>query len=184
MKIVILVLVIVIFLSIVAYRLYQQRALLKKSQDYENLLRDARVTRYQYTQALQTTREILQEVERLEEKPKSLKAEIYNYHQEMRIQIEHLRKQRATSTNSELDKRTIAQMENDLAEKWAHTDARKKVCLEAENTCAEARQKLNAREEEELRITEKWTEQKNAVMTTYQQLKEEILVTDPMKYFS
>ncbi len=184
MKFVIPLLVILVFLLIIGYRIRKQRNLLKKGEEYEKILRDAKLTRYQYTQALQKTRDVLTEVEGIEEKLTSLKAEIFGYHTELREKIEHLRHQRKQSTGSDLDNRTLDQMKNDLTQLWAHTNSRKNVCREIVEAYRELKRRLKLQEHNEQKVTNRWLLQKNQVIKTYHALKDQLPLTDPKKSFS
>jgi hypothetical protein len=184
MKFVIPMLVILVLLVIVGYRIHKQRNLIKKGEDYEKILREAKLTRYQYMQALHKTRDALTEVEGIEEKLTSLKAEIIGYHGDLREKIEHLRHQRKQSTGSDLDNRTLAQMKNDLTQLWAHTNSRKKVCREIEETHNELKRKHRLQESNEQKITDRWLTQRKQVMETYRELRDQLQLTDPKKSFS
>ncbi len=184
MKFLIPLLVILLFLVFIGYRLRKQRNLLKKGEDYEKMLREAKVTRYQYTQALQITRDHLKEVESIKEKLTSLKAELIGYRNDLREQISNLRQQNKQSTGSELDKRTLAQMQSDLVQLLAHTNSRKKVALEIEASRNELRSKLKVQEKNENEVTDRWIIQKDQVINTYKELKDQLVLADPKKAFS
>lgn len=184
MKFLIPLLVILIFLGFIGYRLRKQRNLLKKGEDYEKMLREAKVARFQYMQALQKTRDYIKEVEGVVENLTSLKAELLGYHNDLREQISHLRQQRKQSTGSELDKRTLEQMKNDLTQLWAHTNSRKKVALEIEASRNELRSKLKVQEKNEHEVTDRWITQKDQVIKTYKELKDQLVLADPKKAFS
>ncbi len=177
-------LVILVFLVVVGYRIHKQRIILKKGEEYEKMLREAKVTRYQYMQALQKTRDILVEVERVEENLTSLKAEIIGYHNDLREKLEHLRAQRKQSTGTDLDKRTLAQMKSELAQLWAHANSRKMACREIEESFSELKRKLKQQEKNEHTVTNRWLTQKDQVIKDYDALKNQLQLTDPKKAFS
>ena len=184
MKFIIPLLVILIFLVIVGNRIRKQRNLMQKRDDYEKKLREAKVTRYKYIQALQKTREYISEVEEAEERLIVLKAELIGYRKEQREMILHLRQLQKKSTGSELDKRTIAQQNNILIQHRAHTNMRKRVCMDLEKVLDEARDKLKQQENHEHELTNRWFTQKDQVIKTYRELKDQLVLTDPQDAFS
>jgi hypothetical protein len=184
MKFLIPLLVIIVLLVLIGFRVLKQRKLMKKGEEYEKKVREAKVTRFQYIQALQKTRDSLTEVTGIEEKLTSLKAEIIGYHGDLREKIEHLRQQRKQSTGSDLDNRTLAQMKNDLTQLWAHTNSRKKVCRGIVEEHNESKRKYRLQEDNERQVTDRWLAQKDEVMKTYRELKDKLKLTDPKKSFS
>lgn len=183
LKLLIPAVVILVLLIIVFYRVRKQRNLLKQAEEYERLLRDARVSRYQYRQALESTRAAIQELEEIQENLNSLRAELHSYRRDLRQQAAKIREQILASDNSELDKRVVAQMKHSFAELWARADKRKKILRDLRATHRELQSRVKAREQEEQKASQKWTGQKSQVMTRYSQLKSRLTVTDPNTYF-
>lgn len=184
MEIFIPALIIIAVAAFVAIRLYQQRELQKKGEEYERLLKEARATRFQYLKALQNTRDALKEQERVEEGLNSLKAELLGYNSEFRALLLSLRAQISISTGSELDVRTVEQMKLAFAEKWAVADARKKDCLQLKADLAAARFSFYRLEAAEREITAVWKEQKDIVFSFYFELKDKLKIADPKKFLN
>ena len=184
MQFVVPLIVILTFLVIIGIRVQKHRNLMKKREEYEKKLREAKVTRYQYMQALQQSRDILADIEEVEEKLTSVKAELIGYHSDIRQQVDTIRKHRKKSTGSDLDNRTQQQMEAELARLWAHTDSRKLVCLDIEEAHHKLMQNKKRLEHEELKVTNRWFKQKDNVIKVYDDLKNQLSLTDPRKSFS
>ena len=178
------VLIVIAVAAFVAFRIYQQRELQKRREEYELLLREARSTRFQYLQALQNTREALKEQERLEDILSSIKAELLGYSREFRALAITLRAQISKSTDSELDVRTVEQMKLTFAEKWAVADHRKKDCLQIKADLHSTRFTVLRLEAVEREITAIWKQQKDEVFSHYFGLKDKLKITDPKKFLN
>ena len=184
MEILIPALIVIAVSVFIAFRLYQQRELQKRGEEYEQLLKEARSTRFQYLQALQTTREALKEQERLEEILTSLKAELLGYNSEFRALLVNMRAQISKSTNSELDVRTVEQMKLTFAERWAVANTRKKDCLQIKADLAAARFSFYRLEAAEREITATWKDRKDMVFAIYFELKDKLKIADPKKFLN
>jgi hypothetical protein len=172
------------FVSYIGVKLYQQRVLKQKKEEYEALLKEARATRFKYIHAMQNTMDAIKERERREEDLTSLKAELLGYSQEFRALLLNIRAQISKSTDSDLDKRTIDQMKLEFSGKWANADSRKKEFLELKANHAAQNIEVQRLEREEREINEIWMYQKEQVIGRYSELKDRLPLADPKKYFS
>ena len=184
MEAIIPVLIIFAVAAVFIFRAYQQHVLRLKAEEYDKLLKQARETRFQYVQAMQRTSDAQKELERLEENLTSLKAELYGYNKEFRALLLSLRAQIAKSTDSDLDKRTLGQMKLSIAEKWTHANNRKKDCLALRSEYDDAMFRFQQMEDVEHEITQLWKEQKELVLNFYVELKSQLNIPDPKKYFN
>ena len=184
MQVLIPLLIILAVLAVVIYRIYQQHELRKKGEEYNAQLKEARTTRFQFIQATQRTMDLAKEVEHLEERLASLRAELLGYISEFRALLLSIRAHRANSTDSDLDIRTLNQMKLNFLDKWAFANNRKKECLTLRAELAELRASLNRLEIEEREVTNLWKQQKDAVMLMYIELRDRLRLPDPKKYFN
>jgi len=184
MEVIIPSVVILFFLGVIYVRLANQRKLLKEIESYEIMLRNARVIRLQYIQALEGSRDALKELQHIEESLKSIKAELYSFREELREMLLTLRKEIEKSTETLLDKRTISQMRTNFEQKWKVADGRKHFYRQVLATCRQTRPILHQKAKEEDQANERWAVEKEKVMVFYRNLSPKAKITDPLKYLT
>ena len=177
--IVILTLVLIIYV-----RVKKQQKLLADVERYEAFLRDSRVTRWQYLQCMEKSKEILKDYERMSDNIKMLKAELLGLRSEIRDELRFLRAEIKKSTGTELDKRTINQMKGDFEQKWKHFSRRKTNYNENLEKLLETKNKMEQANQAETQASNKWSEEKERVLILWRNLSSKVQITDPRKYFS
>lgn len=184
MELIVPAIVILIIIGVMIVRLASQRKLLRDVEKYETLLREARTARWKYTQAVDDSRETLKEVQHVEANLQTIKAEIYGFRSEFREMLASLRREVHQSTNTILDRRTIAQMKSNFNQKWKFVESRKRFCLEVVASYRESQKKLHQRVTEEDEATALWNNKKEQVLFLYRSLSLKVKITDPIKYFT
>jgi len=176
--IVVLALILIIYL-----RVKKQQKLLSDAERYEAFLRDSRLTRWQYLQCMEKSKEILADFERISDNVNALKAELLGIRSELRDELRFLRAEIKQSAGTELDKRTIAQLKTDFQGKWKHLSSRKTNYNENLDILLETKKKMEQANQAETAASNKWSSEKERVMNLWRELNSKIQITDPHKYF-
>ncbi len=176
--------VILILLIIIYVRIKTQQKLLEEAKLYETLLRDSRLTRWQYFQCIEKSKEILKEYEQMSNKLKGIKAELLGIRSDLRDELRFLRAEIEKSTGTELDKRTITQMKAGFDEKWKFFSSRKTNHNKNLDKLIETKKKMEQATQEETEASSKWSSERESVMDLWRELSPKVQVTDPHNYFS
>ncbi|OGG05152.1 MAG: hypothetical protein A3F83_01190 [Candidatus Glassbacteria bacterium RIFCSPLOWO2_12_FULL_58_11] len=176
--------VILILIVILYIRVSHQRALMEAAAAYEARLREARLIRGLYLQALDKSREVLKESEQLNGNLNALREEIYSLRSEGRDNMRALRHTIQQSTGSALDKRTIEQMKLEFSEKWKYYDVRKRSCRDLRTSVRMVELRKEDILKTELTASQKWLSEKEQVMLLWRELSPKIKITDPHHSFN
>lgn len=184
MEIITPVIVILTLLLIIYLRIKKQQELLEKVKSYEALLRDCRVTRWKYFQCMEKSKEALKIYEQMSDQLTILKAELLGIRSELRDELRFLRAEMEKSNGTELDKRTIVQMQAKFDEKWKFLSSRKTNFNETLDKLIETKRKMEQATQDEIEASSKWSSEKERIMDLWRELNSKVQVTDPHKYFS
>ncbi|HUU26581.1 MAG TPA: hypothetical protein VM123_02110 [archaeon] len=172
-------------LAVLIYiRIGKQRRLISQANKYEALLKDSRVTRWQYSQSLEKSRDILKDVEQISGKVKTLKAELFHIRADIHEQLRTLRHEIKKSGGTELDRRVIIQMKVTFGEKWKFFNSRKLVHNETLDKLRETEKKRQELLKDETAACQKWTQEKEKLMKLWRELNDKIKVTNPYTFYS
>ncbi len=177
------IIVFIAFIVIVFISMKKQKALIDKAKQYENLLRESRVSRYKYQQCLENSREFLKNIEQISESLRVIKAELESIRSDIRQHVEGIRKEVKKTDNSELDKRILTQMKTVLGEKWKFFNSRKLDCREVLDKLKELEEEKNEITQAENAGYEKWTLEKETVLKIWEELNTKIKITNPQNYY-
>ena len=176
--------VILALLVIIFVRIKSEQKLLDKVKSYEAFLRDARVTRWQYFQCLEKSKEILKDYDRMSDNLTMLKAELLGLRSDFRDELRFLWAEIKKSTGTELDKRTVAQMKVEFEGKWKLFSSRKTNYNGHLDKLLDTKKKMKQASQQEIEASCKWAEEKERVMSLWRELNSRVKITDPHKYFS
>jgi len=175
---------VILFLLLLIYvRIRNQRKLIEEAERYEVLLRDCRITRYQYMEALDKSREIQKERERMSNNLQVIKAELNGIRSDIRDELRFIREEIERSTEIEFDQRIIAQMKATLGEKWKFFSSRKTNYNENLARIIETKEKMEQATQKESEASSRWIQEKEMVMNLWQELSPKIQITHPHEYF-
>ena len=176
--------VILILLVILYIRVNQHRALMEAASVYEARLREARLIRGLYLQALEKSREILKDCDLQNGNLNALKGEIYSLRSEARDLLRTMRHAIHQSTGSVLDKRTIEQMKVDFSEKWKYYNVRKRTCRDLRAAVLVAELRKEEILKTELTASQEWFSEKEQVLIMWRELSPKVKITDPHHSFN
>ncbi|MFC1614701.1 hypothetical protein ACFL5K_05335 [Gemmatimonadota bacterium] len=175
--------VVVVLVGMIVFKVKKQRQLINKVNQYEKLLRDSRLSRYKYQQILQKSRDFLKSQEQVNESLKIIKSELMSIRPDIHKQIEEIRKEEEKGDNTELGKRTIAQMKTVLGQKLKFLEGRKQDYLKILTKVNDLEKTKKEIIESERVACDKWTEEKDTVMKLWRELNTQAPVTNPQKYY-